>query len=485
MRMLILLLMTASAHAFNLAVLQPDPQSTAAARLATIETMATEAFTNHSAQLMVLPERWGDDVAEMPGYQTLCRSLKVAIVFTCSASLKSVAILLDSNGDVLLNQSKPISDPNHPTQTLLPQAVTLPLASGESVRVGVLLGSDRWFPENSRALMMAGADVLVAPSEGAMTAMDLRVIGSRSMTHVLAIATATLAGQGAGSSIFSFCGPASVAERSAWLATMTGPNHHLEPDGCVPQVVLGRESGLGVMAIDLAALPQLRRYQTIQGDVARRPFQYQPLCYPPTTPRANPGTTSPGTENLTVTVALLQMAGVNVSSSAGPGADPVAAHLTKAEKFVRQAAAMGADVALMPEMFSVGYGANYPWSPAGTAPGSDELYRWMDSSQSLDGPYVRRMVALAKELDMAIAAAFLEEMSVPAANGVLDRYAPRNSVAVIDRHGNIVYTYAKVHTVFMSEVEVMTTAGRGWYSGQLQLRSGQNVSVGSMICFDR
>ena len=47
-----------------------------------------------------------------------------------------------------------------------------------------------------------------------------------------------------------------------------------------------------------------------------------------------------------LTVALLQMA---------PRGDDVAYNLDKAERFCREAAEKGADIALMPEMWSIGY----------------------------------------------------------------------------------------------------------------------------------
>ncbi len=50
---------------------------------------------------------------------------------------------------------------------------------------------------------------------------------------------------------------------------------------------------------------------------------------------------------------------------------------------------------------------------------------------------------------MAIAVTFLEEWPV----------APRNSVTLIDRHGEIVLTYAKVHTCSFDEPRRPAHAG--------------------------
>eukprot|EP00656_Telonema_subtile_P030206 TRINITY_DN33216_c0_g1_i2.p1 TRINITY_DN33216_c0_g1~~TRINITY_DN33216_c0_g1_i2.p1 ORF type:complete len:636 (+),score=117.78 TRINITY_DN33216_c0_g1_i2:134-2041(+) len=481
----------ASADIVTVGVLQPQPTADPASRLALITRMATEAKTSKGAQLLVLPEQWASDDTELGGYAALCKSIDVAMTFTYSDGPSSAVALLDTSGGVVLHQKKLQSNSTVPTQLAQTSVVALAFG-GVNVNVGVLLGSDRWFMENSRSMMVQGADVLLAPSKDPITDMDLRVLGSRSLTHVVAIATASYAGVGTGrSSIFCACGPASALEHQTWTQSVTGGAVR-GAGGCEAPVIMDTSEDASTMPIDLSALVDIRRYNTIQGDVARRPFQYQPMCYPDKRPR----TPAPqgSTEALLVKVALLQMAGVNVTTTTSFGTDPVQAHQDKAEQFVRRAATMGADVALMPEMWSVGYGANYPTARAASEPApesdqqhdSSKLFEWMRYGQGLDGPFIQRMIQLAKELDIAIAAAFLQDIDVvDQFSGQTDHFAPRNAVAVIDRHGDVVYVYAKVHTVFMSPTEVMTTAGRSWYSGDLNLRSGQNVTVGSMICFDR
>jgi predicted amidohydrolase len=61
--------------------------------------------------------------------------------------------------------------------------------------------------------------------------------------------------------------------------------------------------------------------------------------------------------------------------------------------------------------------------------------------------------------------------------------APRNSMSIIDRHGRIILTYAKVHTCDV-EKEVACTPGDDFYVAGLDTAQGQ-VKVGAMICFDR
>jgi predicted amidohydrolase len=63
------------------------------------------------------------------------------------------------------------------------------------------------------------------------------------------------------------------------------------------------------------------------------------------------------------------------------------------------------------------------------------------------GPYITKFRGLAKELGIAIAATLLEAVS----NAEGDRLPPRNSVVLIDKHGSIVYTYAKVHPAWAGQ----------------------------------
>ena len=155
-------------------------------------------------------------------------------------------------------------------------------------------------------------------------------------------------------------------------------------------------------------------------------------------------------------VALLQMDGV---------AFDVEANAAKAEGFCRQAKEIGAGVALFPEMFSVGYGF------AADHPGG--LEGWKALAQSQDGPFVARFRELARELDMAIAVTYLEAWEP----------LPRNTVTVVDRWGDPVLTYAKVHTCDFSD-EADLTGGDGFGVAELDTAAGP-VTMGSMICFDR
>jgi N-carbamoylputrescine amidase len=159
----------------------------------------------------------------------------------------------------------------------------------------------------------------------------------------------------------------------------------------------------------------------------------------------------------TVRVALLQMTGC--------GRD-LEANRAKGESFCRRARAMGADIALFPEMWSTGM-------TFFDAKREGERERWQRQAIGRDDPFVTHFRDLARELNMAIALTYLEKWPT----------APRNSVSLIDRRGRILLTYAKVHTCEF-DVECALTPGDGFPVCELDTEQGA-VRVGFMICYDR
>ena len=157
-------------------------------------------------------------------------------------------------------------------------------------------------------------------------------------------------------------------------------------------------------------------------------------------------------------VALLQLE---------PHGNDLEANADKAEEFCRKAKAQGADIALLPEMWSIGYTRFKP-----DVPGDKEAF--YQRARAVDSPYVRRFAELAKQLDMAIAFAYLQAWDP----------LPRNAVTLFDRHGRELFTYAKVHTSDFKSMEASMTPGDDFYVGRLDTAKGP-VDVGAMICFDR
>ena len=143
-----------------------------------------------------------------------------------------------------------------------------------------------------------------------------------------------------------------------------------------------------------------------------------------------------------------------------------AANLAKGEALCRRAKELDADIALFPEMWNVGY---LYYGSANSGSRED----WAAQAIGADSPFVAHFRSLARELDMAIAITYLEKWDP----------APRNTVSLIDRRGDIALTYAKVHTCEFFK-EGACAPGDGFRTCTLATRAG-DVRVGAMICYDR
>ena len=173
-----------------------------------------------------------------------------------------------------------------------------------------------------------------------------------------------------------------------------------------------------------------------------------------------------------LTIALLQMT--------AHGNDQEA-NRAKGERFCRRAHGLGADIALFPEMWNIGY---TPYRAQGSGPDHDRpdpeeeeqrlRQEWQAQAVGLEDDFVVSFRDLARELDMAIALTYLERWPG----------APRNTVSLIDRHGQIVLTYAKVHTCDFTLLEASCTPGDAFHACALDTAQGE-VHVGAMICYDR
>jgi N-carbamoylputrescine amidase len=170
-------------------------------------------------------------------------------------------------------------------------------------------------------------------------------------------------------------------------------------------------------------------------------------------------------------VALLQ--------TTATGADQEA-NRRKGDACCREAKARGADIALFPEMWNIGY-TRYSGCPddlreigAETPAKCEERAAWQAQAIGQGDPFFTHFQHLARELEMAIGLTYLERW--PGA-------APRNTVSIIDRRGKVVLTYAKVHTCDFS-LEAACTPGEDFYVTLLDTAQGA-LNVGAMICFDR
>ncbi len=156
--------------------------------------------------------------------------------------------------------------------------------------------------------------------------------------------------------------------------------------------------------------------------------------------------------SLLLTVALLQLASEGSAE----------ANAEKAAAACREAKDKGADIALLPEMYSMGYDLY-------ARPAED----WLAEAIPADSPYVRRLASLAGELNMAIGVTLLEAYDP----------APRNTLLLFDRHGKRVLSYSKVHTCDFGP-ERHLTPGTDFPVCTLDTAAG-DVRVGAMICYDR
>ena len=158
------------------------------------------------------------------------------------------------------------------------------------------------------------------------------------------------------------------------------------------------------------------------------------------------------------TVALLQISAF--------GTDQLK-NQAKGIQYCRQAARLGADIALFPEMWNIGYTSFDP-----DRPGARQA--WFDLAIDRQSEFITAYQTLAAQLNMAIALTYLENRS-----GL-----PHNVVSLIDRHGDILFTYAKVHTCDFDPMEAVIESGEEFYVSTLDTAQG-DVEVGAMICFDR
>jgi len=141
--------------------------------------------------------------------------------------------------------------------------------------------------------------------------------------------------------------------------------------------------------------------------------------------------------------------------------DTMEGNLKKGMEYCRKARDMGADIALFPEMWSIGY----------KIPNDiDELNA---CAVHADSDFVSSFGILAKDLNMAIGITFLEKYHP----------LPRNTLCIFDRFGKKILTYAKVHTCDFG-MECNLTPGDDFFVADLDTQQG-NIKIGAMICYDR
>lgn len=117
------------------------------------------------------------------------------------------------------------------------------------------------------------------------------------------------------------------------------------------------------------------------------------------------------------TVALLQIA---------PLGNGQTWNLAKGPQCCREAKVRGADLAVFPELWNIGFNP----SP----PDSDGRQAWMNSAIDQRSTFFQSFAELARELDLNIAVTYLEA----------HQPMPRDTVSVISRSGEVILNYSKV-----------------------------------------
>ncbi len=154
--------------------------------------------------------------------------------------------------------------------------------------------------------------------------------------------------------------------------------------------------------------------------------------------------------------------------------DSMENNMLKGIEYCKKAKDMGADIAVFPEMWNTGYEMLFEGDLKDQDSISKEkIDKWNSKAIENDDEFINQYINLARELEMAIAITYLEKTE----------QKPKNTVIIIDRDGNIILKYSKVHTVD-SKMEAYTEPGEEFKTCELDYGRGK-VKLGTMICFDR
>lgn len=140
-------------------------------------------------------------------------------------------------------------------------------------------------------------------------------------------------------------------------------------------------------------------------------------------------------------------------------------------EYVKKGKELGVDIVLFPEMWSNGY--NPPYEDAFDNP-FDESYeeerkKWLEEAIDEESTYVKSFREVAKKLKIGVVITYLSK----------GKKAPQNTALVIDKTGEILMKYSKVHTCDFS-LEALLQGGE-----EFKVCDFNGVKLGIMICYDR
>ena len=154
--------------------------------------------------------------------------------------------------------------------------------------------------------------------------------------------------------------------------------------------------------------------------------------------------------------------------------DSMKGNMLKGIEYCRKAKEMGADIAVFPEMWNTGYEMLFEGELKDQDSISKEkIDKWNSKAIKDDNEFIIQYIKLAKELEIAVAITYLEKTE----------QKPKNTVIIIDKSGNIILKYSKIHTVD-SKMEAYTEPGTEFKTCELDYGKGK-IKLGTMICFDR
>lgn len=141
-------------------------------------------------------------------------------------------------------------------------------------------------------------------------------------------------------------------------------------------------------------------------------------------------------------------------------------------QFVREAKELGADIVLFPECWITAYA--FPDVVESDLPANEiechpDFKAWDDAAIDEDSTALRAFREIAKELSIGIVITSFTK-------GVR---RPQNSAFVLDRNGEIILKYSKVHTCDFA-AERMLESGT-----EFKVCEFDGVKIGIMICYDR
>lgn len=146
-------------------------------------------------------------------------------------------------------------------------------------------------------------------------------------------------------------------------------------------------------------------------------------------------------------------------------------NLELAVQYIKEASDMGADLVLFPEMWSSGYAPPFdgafddPTNPAFER----ERKEWLEDAVTIESDYVSMIKDTAERYKIGVCATFLSK------NG--DKF--QNTAVIIDRNGNILLNYAKVHTCDFSLEKLLQ------HGDEFKVCEFDGIQMGVMICYDR